>query len=42
MSAALQAVMYRTQHSGRLIVVRKALGFHMIAKVYMQFYRFVW
>ena len=38
MSAALRLVMHRTQHSGRLTVVQKVLGFHTIAKVYMQFY----
>ena len=38
MSSALQTIMHRTQHSGRLTIVRKVLSFHMTAKVYMQFY----
>jgi len=38
MSAALRPVTHRTQHSGRFTPVRKVLGFHMITKVYMQFY----
>lgn len=37
MSATLQTVMHRTQHLGRLTAIRKVLGFHMIAKVYMSF-----
>ena len=42
MFSTLQAVTYRTQHLGILTVVRKVLGFDMTAKVYMQFYGFVW